>query len=671
MVPNIHIWPTRFFKKVSSDFLGMPAALPRKVGLCCIALLGTTVLSARATEAQSLQNLEQLSLEDLSKIEITSVSKTAEPVSDAPAAIYVITRDEIIRSGATRIPEMLRLAPNLQVAQTSANDYVITARGFSGNVANQNLPNKLLVLIDGRSVYTPLYSGVYWDMQDVLPADIERIEVISGSGATLWGANAVNGVINIITRTSSDTQGGLVEVGTGNLTKGAGLRYGGILGNTTYRVYAKAFDDEALEAPTGSSAQDGWSKVQTGFRIDAKPGGEALTVQGDVYHNTQGKLNAPDDLIAGGNLLARWQHQFNSGSAVQVQAYFDQTQRFSDDDLAAGFVFKTYDLSIQHSFTLGSGNDIVWGAGERVNRYRITNTDAFLFDPASRTFTLANVFGQDSISLSKTVKLILGTKLEDDPYTSALTPLPSARLSWKVSDATLLWTAVSRAVRSPTPFDRDLVENLGPIRFLKGDPNYQSEKLTAYELGYRGQPSANSSLSISTYYNVYDDLRSVELAPGGTILPLQWGNGMKGDTYGVEIWGSYQVSPDWRLDAGFNAMHEDLRFKNNSAGSLGLSGFPGLEQAGSDPSHQASLRSSMNLAAAITLDLDLRYVGARPDPVVPSYHELNAHLAWSVSRSWVLSLSGFNLLHAQHQEYTEPSSDSIKRSVFVNSRWSF
>lgn len=353
-----------------------------------------------------------------------------------------------------------------------------------------------------------------------------------------------------------------------------------------------------------------------------------------------------------------------------MQAYFDQTQRFTDDDVAAGFVFKTYDLAIQHSFALGDRNDIVWGAGERVNRYRITNTSAFLFDPASRTQRLANIFAQDSISLSKTVKLILGTKFEDDPYRSGLTPLPSARLSWKVSDTALLWSAASRAVRSPTPFDRDVVENLGTLRFLIGDANFKSEKLTAYELGYRGQPTDNTSLSISTYYNVYDDLRSIELAPAGTFLPLQWGNEMEGDTYGIEIWGSYQVNPRWRLDAGFNALHEDLRFKNGSAGSLGLTGFPGIEQAGSDPKHTASLRSSFNLAAAVTLDLDLRYVGERPDPVVPSYHELNAHLAWSVSKSWVVSLSGFNLLHAQHREYTEPS-DSIKRSVFVNSRWHF
>jgi iron complex outermembrane receptor protein len=279
------------------------------------------------------------------------------------------------------------------------------------------------------------------------------------------------------------------------------------------------------------------------------------------------------------------------------------------------------------------------------------------------------VFAQDSIAFGKAFKLTLGMKLEDDPYSSGVTPLPSARLSWNLSDRALLWSAVSRAVRSPTPFDRDVVEKIGSLVFLTGGPEFTSEKVTAYEAGYRGQPTARTSLSISTFYQVYNDLRSVEITPV-TFLPLQWGNGMKGNTYGAEVWGSYQVRDWWRLAAGFNTLHENLSFKAGSAGSLGLAGFPGIEQAGSDPARQASLRSSINLHANFTLDANLRYVGARPDPATPSYHELDASAVWKPSRPLEISLTGFNLLHARHVEYAAtPTSIEVPRSVWIEAHW--
>ena len=429
------------------------------------AMLSLLVAARAFADESSTSALKSLSVEELMDIEVTSVSKTATPLSTAPAAIYVITHEDVIRSGATSIPEVLRLAPNLQVVQISASNYTITARGFSGNSADQNFSDKLLVLIDGRSVYSPLYSGVYWDAQDVVLDDIERIEVISGPGATLWGANAVNGVINIITRHSADTQGGDVAAGGGNLEKDAVARFGGSLSDdATFRVYAKGFERGSLDLPSGISADDGWSKSQAGFRGDWTHTSNTVTVQGDVYRGNENQSGATDLSIAGANLLARWQRQLANDSALQVQAYYDETQRLNGGG-GGGFVLDTYDVELQHSFALGRANDVVWGAGERVSRYGITNTPDLLFLPDQRTLNLANAFIQDTIAIDPKVKLTLGTKLEDDPY-SGTTPLPNARLSWNVSDTSFLWSAISRAIRSPTPFDRDVVEYLGTTLFL-------------------------------------------------------------------------------------------------------------------------------------------------------------------------------------------------------------
>jgi len=640
-----------------------PTLLPSlRTSLAFAALVLAGVAATRAAEI-STGDLKALSVEDLMNIEVTSVSKTAASISTAPAAVYVITHDDVTRSGATSLPEVLRLAPNLQVYQTSASNYIVTARGFSGNSSAQNFSDKLLVLIDGRSVYSPLYSGVYWDAQDVLLEDIDRIEVISGPGATLWGANAVNGVINIITRNSSESQGGLVSAGAGNLEKDAAARAGGDLGGGgTYRVYAKGFERSSLDLPSGTSADDGWYKTQAGFRADWAAREDALTLQGDFYRALEDQSGASDLSIAGANLLTRWQHQFAGSSALQIQAYYDQTQRFNGAG-SGGFVLNTYDVQIQHSFSLGTANGIVWGAGERMSRYGITDTASLLFVPDHRTLNLGDVFAQDTIALLSRLKLTLGLKLEDDPY-SGTTPLPNARLAWSVSDSAFLWSAVSRAIRSPTPFDRDVAEYLGGTLFLVGGAEFKPERLTAYELGYRGQLDTRITVSASAFYNSYDDLRSVEFNPV-TLIPLYWGNGMEGDTYGVETWGSYQAS-DWCvLTLAFTQMYESLRFKPGSSGLLGIA------QAGDDPEHQAHLRTSMNLPANMTFDADLRYVGTLPNPEVHAYEELNARLGWRLSNHWELALAGANLLHAHHQEFTVPPAEAITRSAMFDARLRF
>ncbi|ATE66027.1 TonB-dependent receptor [Rhizorhabdus dicambivorans] len=570
-------------------------------------------------------DLNSMSIEELAQIEVTSVTKSAQPLSEAPSAIYVITREEILRSGAPNLPEMLRLAPNLQVAQTSASQYAITARGFSGSPAAQNFANKLLVLIDGRSVYTPLYSGVYWDMQDILSEDVDRIEVISGPGATLWGANAVNGVINIITRPSDATQGAVLSANGGSNERSVGFRYGGKASEAlSYRVYVRGYEDDQTRTAAGVPAQDGWSRVQGGFRVDWEASAQdSLTVQGDLYDGDRSQFGAPDEDIEGRNLLTRWNRGFADDSALQVQLYYDRTERKSGGG-GGGFSFETYDLDVQHSFALGTRHDLVVGSGVRVSRYDIVGNFALDFEPAKRTLRLANAFVQDSIRISDAVRLVLGLKIEDYPY-AASALLPNVRLSVRLGESTMVWAAASRAVRSPTPFDRDVRERIGTTLFLIGGPDFTTEKLTAFELGGRAQPSERLSLSASAFYNRYDDLRSAEFNLL-TLLPLEWGNMIRGRTYGVEAWGSYGVTPWWKLSAGVNVLKERFRFKPDATALL-LPGLPGVEQQGNDPEFQASIKSAMNLGSRATIDLALRHVGRRPLPRVSSYVELDAHVA--------------------------------------------
>ncbi|HEV2561850.1 MAG TPA: TonB-dependent receptor [Rhizomicrobium sp.] len=627
--------------------------------------MNTSAASADdADTPQSVEKLRDLSIEDLGNIEIYSVSKSAEPLSDAPAAIYVITHEDIRRSGAKTIPEMLRLAPNLEVAQVSGSGYAITARGFNGTTTTNGAGNKLLVLIDGRTVYTPLYAGVFWDLQYVLPRDIDRIEVISGPGAALWGANAVNGVINIITRNSADTQGDSGSVVAGNIDVQASAQHGGKIGeNTTFRIYGAGTNRAADVLANGSDAKDSWNKFQGGFRLDWHPDSASVTVQGDIFWGKEDQTLPPDAVIGGHNLLVRWNQPLGGGSALQVQAYYDYNTLYIPGSL--GDSLSTFDLDAQHSFSWGA-QEIVWGGGYRVFHDKFDNTPSVQFLPAVTTHSLINFFVQDTISLSDTLKLILGTKFEDDPFVSPEW-LPSARVSWKVSNNDLLWAAVSRAVRAPALWDRNLNEFLGNFHVL-GSGNFQSEKLVAYEAGYRSAPLTNLSFSLSAYYNVYDDLRSYEITPV-TLFPLVYGNKMFGHTYGGEFWGTYGIADWWRLSAGINLEHETLQFRKGSFSTLLGSNAP---VAGNDPKHQFSLRSSMDLPHNMELDVGLRTIGALPNPAVPAYTEADARLGWHVMENLELSLAGFNLLHDHHAEFdAAPGRKEFERSFTVSAQWTF
>jgi iron complex outermembrane receptor protein len=628
--------------------------------LLALAALGHARICAGEPSAD---DLTRMSLSDLANIEVTSVSKSREPLQRAPASVYVITHDDIMRSGAASIPEALRLAPNLLVTQTSSSAYVISARGFGGNPSAQNFSNKLLILIDGRSVYTPLFSGVYANTLDVMLEDVERIEVISGVGATLWGANAMNGVINIITRPSYLSQGGFVDAGAGNQQQALGARIGErIGGDTTLRAYAFAFHRGAEEQADGSSAHDGWSKGQGGFRSDWSTDSDEVTVQGDFYRGTEHNFDNSDGSLLGSNVVTRYQHH-GTRSDLQVQAYVDQNEQFGPAGGTA-FVVHTYDLQLQQTLAIADQR-IVWGGGERVYTYGITDTASFLFDPPSRALTLGNVFVQDTVALSGRLNLVAGVKAEDDPY-SGWMPLPDARLSWSMSDRAALWAAASRAIRSPTPFDEDVVEKLGSLTYLAANPRFRPERVTAYEIGSRSQPSADASLSAAVFYNVYDDLRTIETTPGSALgIPFYWGNSMRGDTYGIDAWGNWQILEWWRLSPGVTWLRSRLAFK------AGASQLLGLAQAADDPSSHATLTSSMNFAHRTSFDASLRYVGALPSPAMPHYYDLDARFGWQATSTLEVSLSGANLLHARHTELPIGYGEAITRTVFGEARWRF
>jgi iron complex outermembrane recepter protein len=607
-----------------------------------------------------LRELSRMSLEQLANVEVTSVSKSAQSLSTAPASIYVITREEIQHSGALSIPEALRLAPNLQVAQTGATDFQIGARGFGGNLEAQNFPNKILILVDGRSVYNPLFSGITYDSIDVFMDDVDRIEVISGPGATLWGSNAVNGVINIITRRAGETPGTLVRATAGNQESALAARYGHAFDDGAFRVYAKTFDRGPSELEDGSSAGDRWHKAQGGFRTDFARGAHAFTFQGDVQRATLNKGAEPDVDFTQYDMLGRWEHS-GERADTRLQVFFDHTSRDKPPS-GIGFDLDTYDIEFQQSLALGGRQRVVWGIGRRYNDYDIGNTPSLFFVPPSRVLDLTNVFAQDTIRLNEHFALTVGLKLEDNSY-SGWETLPDLRVSWTPSDTTLVWAAAARAVRSPTPLDVDVRESFGGPPVLFGDPEFRTEKVWAYELGYRAQPRTSLSWTVAAFYNEYDDLRTVEATPV-TFFPLFWANNLEGGTYGVDVWANWQATSWWRLSPGFRSLHKRLRFSD------GASGILGANQTGNDPRTQASLKSSMAFGR-FSADALLRYVGKLPQPATDAYTELGVRFAYRVSDALELSVTGANLLDERHVEYAAPSGLELRRSVYAEARLDF
>jgi iron complex outermembrane recepter protein len=608
------------------------------------------------------EDIAELSLEELANIQVTSVSRRSESLSDAAASIFVITGNDIRRAGATSLPEALRLAPNLQVARVDARNYAVTARGYASP-----FENKLLVLVDGRTVYSPLFSGVFWDVQDVVLDDVARIEVISGPGATLWGANAVNGVINIITKSSAATQGALLATTIGKDARDGAVRYGGRLaGDGHYRAYAKHAESDDTHTATGATSQTGWHRDQAGFRTDWGHSAQGLTVQGDVYDARLRQAGTPDIKVAGANLLGRVARTFADGSSATVQLYWDHTER--DQPRAFRERLDTFDLQVQHAVRI-RGNHIVWGGGYRLGRDRVENGPAFGFLPGTLDLHWANLFAQDEIALRDDLRLTAGLKIEDNNYTG-VEVLPTLRLAWNPRPASLVWTSLSRAVRAPSRIDRDFyspihprVVNGVPQYAVAGGPGFESETARVFELGYRAQPSATLSYSTTLFFSRYDRLRTLEPNPSGPGSVFE--NQADGLTRGIEAWASWQAADAWRLSAGGVVQRVGTTLQ---PGSRDLTGTTGLFT--SDPTHYWQVRSTYDVGAGQEFDVTLRHVGALPRPAVPAYTAVDARWGWRVRPGVELSVIGQNLFDPRHAEFGAPATRSeYERALAVRVVW--
>ena len=625
-----------------------------------VVILFAAGAAAQTPSSTSPADLKTLSLEQLTRIEVTSAGRKEQKLLDLAGALTVITRDDIRRTGARSIPEALQLAPGLEVARMNSGSWAISARGFNTTAAN-----KLQVFIDGRSVYSPLFGGVFWDMQTVVMEDIDRIEVIRGPGAALWGGNAVECVINVITVPGRETQGVMAVAGGGLGERGIStVQYGGRAGrHTTYRVFGNFTNRGAFDLTNGTAAKDPYQIALGGFRMDSTiTPADQVTVQGDLYSGASGILNRPDIGLHGADLTATWSHRFGNGSDLQLLTYYDRTSRLVPQQV--GEARNTYDIALQHHFRAGERHDIVWGIGYRDSTDRTKPTTALFFEPSGRQLGLFNIFAQDEIAIvPEKLHLILGSKFEN--YTlSGWNAQPTARLAWTRSTRQTVWGAVSRAVRIPTQFDQDLrVTANTPFLLIRGDPAFRPEGLLAYEIGYRMIPTQRFSLSIATYYNVYNDLRSQESPPQG--FPVVLANRLQGRTYGAEITARYQLLPWWRVTSWYSNLQKQLELEPGSTDRTG-----GLQE-GSDPRNQLFFRSSMDLPRRTELDLVVRHVSALEVPApppVPAYTVFDLRAGWRPVESFELSVTGRNLNRKHHLEFG-PFGELVGRPLYVTGIW--
>lgn len=603
----------------------------------------------------STSELKKLSVEELMKIEVSIVSRTPQKLTEAASAVQVITGDDIKRSGAQNIPDALRLVTNLQVAQLNANAWIISSRGF-----NTIFANKLLVMIDGRTVYTPLFGGVNWELQNVLLEDVERIEVVSGPGGTLWGANAVNGIINIITKSTVETQGLYAAAAAGTFVKNfEALRYGGKIGEKlTFKVYGQHYDRNHTIKPDNSDNTDAWGMAQSGFQIDYHTSpSDSYMLQGNFYHGRKKDVGGNSD-FNGQNVLARWNHSFSDSSDLMLQVFFDRYYR--DDFPGQAFdKMKTLDADFQYRFPVAGKQSFLVGAGYRIVRdnvhYRI-NTTAIL--PEKKNLDLFNAFVQDEIGIGKRLTLTLGTKLLHNVYTN-FEVQPSARLSFVPNDKSTLWSAVTRAVRTPSRLDVDLYIPAYPVPppgpSVAGGPNFISEKEIAYELGYRIQPVSGLTFSLATFYNDYLDVYSVEALPGTATYQIQ--NGAKGKSWGAELSGTWQATSRWKLRSGFTYFDKKLESKPGHV-------FNPV-YLGNDAKNQVLLQSVLDLPLNLHFDIIARYLDYLPQTIatkkVPSYSTFDARLAWEYKHLEV-SVTGQNLGRKNHIEF---GTLQIPRSIYA------
>ena len=645
------------------------------------------------SSTNELEELAKLPFEELMQQPVTTVARKQEKLSEVPAAIEVITQEDIRRSGALTIPEALRWVPGLDVARIDSHRYAVSSRGF-----NDEFANKQLVLMDGRSIYTPLFGGVYWDQQHAMMEDIERIEVIRGPGGTLWGPNAMNGVINIIRKSAKDTQGGLVSGSLGIEDRwSAGARYGGqIQTNLFYRLYGNGFEKDNL---AGGDMGDGWRHYQGGYRLDWEATGDNLvTFQGDYYQGdaveTVRVLTEPlpstfavvtrNNAVeySGGNLLSRWTHTYQNGSQSRLQLYYDHTER-SDEVWTGGAIQNTFDLDFDHRFEWGERQEIVWGLGDRVYKDNKELILASSFEPQRRTLNFFTGFVQDEIRLvPDRLSLFAGTKVEHNNYTGWELQ-PSGRLVWSVAQRQTIWAAVTRAVRTPTRVDHDLRSIVAPVGLLNfplsgtevfGNPNVESEVENAYELGYRIQPIERLAFDLAAFYNQYERLisfRTIGLNTGVNppLIQLLTQNEFEGETYGGEIAAQWQATSWWRLRPSYTLLQVELTPK---AGSLDTAP---TQQEGGSPQQQFAFRSQMDLPRHFELDAGVRYVDQLQSMNIPSYIALEVRLGWRPTKNLELAVVGQNLAEARHAEFRTLNAPAqvqeVERSVYGKVTWRF
>ena len=583
-----------------------------------------------------MRSLADLSLEELREVVVSTVSRGEERLDGVAASVYVIGADDLRRSGARTLPEALRLAPTLTVARADANQYAIAARGF-----NNVLANKMLVLVDGRTLYTPLFSGVFWEAQDLVLDDVERIEVITGPSTAMWGSNAVTGLIHVITRKAGDTPGAAAELAAGSAERGASLRLGGTWGAEGerplhYRLYVKAYDRDSTRRADGSPVRDAADGVQLGWRAEGSHRHDSFSVQADAY---EGRIDpAPNERrFSGANINARWQRDGARGSQTSVQLVLDHTEREHRQSFAD--TLSTVDLVAQHTLAPVGAHRVVLGGGLRHARDRASQTAALAFQPERRSLAWQRVFVQDRVQLGRALELTLAASVERNPYTGTET-LPSLRLAWNGGGG-VLWASLSRAVRAPSRVDRDLFLPGRAPYVVAGGPRFDSEISRVAELGWRAQPGPALSYAVTLYHARHRQLRS--LAPGAA--GLEWRNGIEGHSRGLEAWARWRPSARWRVDAGLALLRQTLQVR---AGEVDLGGLAAL---GNSPRHHASLRSSLELGAGWRWHAELRRVGPLPQPAVPGHTAFDTRLAWWPSPQLELSVGVQNLFDPSHAEW--------------------
>ena len=692
--------------------LTLPSQFGRRLAVAAIVATATIFTLSPAVyaadEFEDTEFLADMSLEELLSTEITTLSRKAESLGNAPAAVHVISQTDIRRSGARTIPDLLRMVPGMQVAQIDGSKWAVTSRGANGRFAN-----KLLVLMDGRTLYNPLLSGVYWDVQDTDLDAIERIEVVRGPGATMWGSNAVNGVVNIITKHAADTQGGNLSVVGGQGGAESVFRYGAETDALAYRVYAKAFDRDGNVNLDGDDAGDESKMARVGTRLDWDgSNGQEWMVSAEAYSGESGEYRlsrslAPPFLtvgqtmtdVSGAFALAQWSRDFDAGSGLQVRAYYSVHDRelvtYTEEQ-------ESLDIDIQHRIGLSENSDLMWGLNYRRNTDETTGTFEIQLDPARRTQNLVSAFIQGDFSLfNDKARLIVGSKFEKNDFSDESVEIePSIRMSVPLGEHSIAWASVSRAVRMPSrgeldgrvvsavlpPGQPDLPFPVPTVVLVDGNEDMRSEEVTAFEMGYRFR-NDEIVVDLALFYNDFDDLRSLEFGvpscqPGGGIpqvdptclaiathvdFPLIIQNDAASETAGLELWVSRSVTDWWRLQAGYTY------FDDVDSGAA--TGAPELAVTEDSPDHQISLRSSMDLPRDLSLDLWLRWVDELESQQIDAYTALDIRLAWAITPKLSVAAVGRNLFAGDHLEFMSELVDlapvEIEPEGYVELRWSF